>query len=312
MNPPSDLLFIRLDEDGDPIGAPVQITHTSGEWDYDPAAAWNGAEFGFTWISQINSTYRVYFQRMQPDGQLIGSPLQIWENATSPALAPDILWDTDHWVIAWMDTQAVGNEVILLQLVDEDGTLMGSSHQISPDYGPVDPMNDEIPKVHLKPGGGAVIYTQSMRLEANANGERVDPKTLVSPDDSIDSTMLFNAASDGTTFLVGWEEYFASGDAYEIANAIVDADGTPGTLNQVTSGHNGWFTSSLPVALPLGEGNFAALWNEGGSTQPAAPRQGLHSRDLLRPAQPGPQPFRSVTHSMDRSPLRGAMQQPVI
>jgi uncharacterized repeat protein (TIGR01451 family) len=285
IDPPSDLHFYRLDEDGDLLTGPVQLT-SSPDGELDPSLAWNGADYGLAWIRQRDDDYRVLFQRMATDGTLLGSPTLIWDNPSNRGtFVTSTVWDGGAWAVAFYDVQADGSEAVYLARLDAAGNLLAAPQRISDDFDPAFPGDevpvfDEVPQLVNKPGGGNLIFTSSFlegsgayeigRLEADATGARVGSRVILSDDDGAHS--IWNrVASDGTTYLVGYNDHRLG--TQEVATVLVDAAGVVlAGPSDVTAGHdpgNSFFVQGpgAPATVPVGDG-FAALWTDTSSGSP--------------------------------------------
>jgi hypothetical protein len=268
---PNEVAFYRLDPDGDLAVGPVKVTDDP-DWDFDYAMAWNGSVYGFAWVRSRDTTYEIYFQRLNTDGSLVGSPVKIRDHvAGTSALQVDVLWNGAGWAVAWTEESASEGPVFL-RLLDTAGSPTGPAQRISdlldPAFPPVDDVKvqDNYPQLHLK-AGGYVIYTWSTildgsgvsetgRLEANTSGAKVGARTILSGQDGLNDFTV-RSASDGTSFLLGWEN--ADVPDFGIVTLKVNAAG--GTLagpTALTSGHDGSF-DFRPALVPL-LGGFAALW----------------------------------------------------
>lgn len=273
-NPPLDLYYYRLTEDGDVVTGPVQITNTP-DFEYDVTAIWDGSEYGLSWVRQRDNNYDVYFQRMQANGSLIGSPALVWHNPSgNGAYTPSVVRNASGWAVAWWDIDADGYEVAYLRLLDAAGSPLGDAVRISDDSDETNGIYDELPLLFNKPGGGYILYTSTYsdsagvyeigRLEADANGNRSGSRTLLTPADGHHSDFQ-KVATDGTNFLVAYND--ETNGTQEVADLIVDASGVQvAAPNALTSGHtsgtSGFFTTSgAPVVAALRD-SFVTLWNE--------------------------------------------------
>lgn len=273
-NPPLDLYYYRLTEDGNVVTGPVQITNTP-DLEYDVTAVWDGVQYGLSWVRQRDNNYDVYFQRMQANGILIGSPALVWHNPSgNGAYTPSLVRNGSGWAVAWWDIDVDGYEVTYLRRLDAAGSPLGDAVRISDDSDETNGIYDELPLLFNKPGGGYILYTSSYsdstgvyeigRLEADANGNRSGSRTLLTPADGHHSDFQ-KVATDGTNFLVAYND--ETNGTQEVADLIVDASGVQvATPNSLTSGHtsgtSGFFTTSgAPVVAALRD-SFVTLWNE--------------------------------------------------
>ena len=270
-DPPSEVVYYRLDADGDLALGPVAVTDDP-DWDSDWSAAWNGTVYGVAWVRHRDTVYDIYFQTMSSNGTLVGSPVEIRDHvAGTTAAQTSVVWNGSGWAVAWTQEDAVEGPVFL-RLLDAAGNPTGAAQRISdlldPFYPPQDDIKvqDNFPHLLLKPGGGYVIYTSSTiladssseigRLEADAAGNKVGQRTILSNQDGI-SDYTVDAAADGTNFLVAWEHEEST---YEVVARKLDPNGGQLASSTLTSGHDTAFDTQ-PVAAVSLQGGFAALWS---------------------------------------------------
>ncbi len=283
INQPRDMVYYRIDEDGDLLAGPVQVTNTTG-LEYNAATAWNGSELGFSWTYREDdfSNDTIYFQRLHVDGTLLGTPVEIWSSASGLATVHGIsvVWDGSAWVLTYGEILEAGRLAIFLRRLDATGTPLGPAVRISdhldPDYPPVEgiPVWDFYPVLVNKPGGGFAIFNTSLiwgtatwevgRLDADADGNKVGTRILLSDHDGWLSGFQ-RAATDGSNFLVAYND--CRQGTLEVAVVQTNANGAVvAGPNDVTSGHSvgntrGLIGAAHPRVIPFGEG-FVTLWSD--------------------------------------------------
>ena len=264
VSSPADLVFYRLDANGNVVVNALPLTQTPA-LEGSVSAAWSGSEYGIAWVEQTDpGGFHVKFQRMQPNGSFIGPRMNLWDNGAPGTFDTNLIWDGSGWALTWTDSMPSGDTAIFLMLLNPDGTQRSAPARISDDGA----VFDQSPKLFVRPGGGYVIYTQSIadsgaaevgRLEADANGARVGSRTLISPHDGFDSGFE-RAAASGSSFLVAWEDS-ATNDS-EVNAAVVSPAGVTGTINQVTSTHTPPSFAASPTVVALPQNGFVTLWSE--------------------------------------------------
>jgi len=270
-----DWQYMRLDADGNLLAGPTHV-QTSPEQDLYFHPAWNGSAYGMSWLQYSTTTARVLFQRMQVDGTMLGTPVELgsWPTAYSPE-GNDVVWDGAGWVATWSVTSDT-ESVVFIQRLAADGTPQGTPSRLTDTVAPDEEVYDDMPQLYRKPDGGFVVYVRSWvyepsqrqeigRLEADAALNRVGSRVLISPQDNLNS-VDHRVACDGATCAVVWSDP-RTGKA-EVTGALVDGAGVV-TLapTDLTAGHSS--TSVVPAAVaPLG-GGWAALWrsNESGANR---------------------------------------------
>ncbi|HEX6177251.1 MAG TPA: hypothetical protein VF057_02745, partial [Thermoanaerobaculia bacterium] len=262
----ADVVFYRLDANGNVIANAVAITGTTGAED-SISAAWNGTVYGVAWAERSSGFNFVHrFARVLTSGALAGPIRTIGGQGYPIAAGTSIAADGSGWAVAQTDVYNGLNRIELVRL-DSIGNILSGPELLS------DVATDSLsietwPKLFLKPGGGYVVFASASfyqsfaqeigRLEADANGQRVGTRITISPEDVFPSAMP-GAAFDGTSFVVAWNET-RLGSA-EIAAAVVSAGGVAGTIHDVTTGHAGPLASSWPGVVPFQNG-FVSVWNE--------------------------------------------------
>jgi len=266
-NPPADVYYWRLTPSGDVATGPVRLTNTPA-WEYDIAPAWNGTEYGLAWVEYQDFASKIYFQRMQSDGTLIGSPILLAQSGPGEDVGQTALaWNGSEWAVAWVN--AFEEAVVYLRRLNPDGTPIAAAVRISDDFIDPDQGNDDnTPVVVPKAGGGYHVFTASFsytsfqyeaaRLGADASGNRTGSRVFLTPEGDGLGTDLVEVATDGTRFLVAHTATNSS--QQEVAALITDATGnvTNGPTS-ISSGHP-FGASQSNVIQRLGAG-FLTLSN---------------------------------------------------
>lgn len=280
--PRTDLVYRRLEEDGDVVLGPVVLTSTPATHDSDVAVAWSAPEskYGMAWFEIADSTIELYFQRVEEStGAPEDAPVLVGGYTSFVGtFGLSLVWDGAGWAVSWAEPQPDGTVVTFLRRLDSGGTLLGPAVRLSDDP-PAEPI-DILPLLENKPGGGYAVFTGSFlqvspfsqeitRLEADAAGDREGNGELMTPADGRPSAN-HDLASDGSRFLVAFND--AGAGTLETAAFLVDGSGTlpPGTPVQLTSGHSmgnaaNFVTAANTSVAPLGAG-FVAVWTDAAAT----------------------------------------------
>jgi len=265
-NAPPDLWYRRLLPNGDNNGAPVRITNTPNDIDGDVAVAWSGSEYGIAWIEFRDTTSKLRFLRMQANGTFVGSTQLIEQNGAGETLfSPTLTWNGGEWALAWNAANAT-EDVVRFKTLNPDGSPKTATVRLSDDT-ITDPIDDEVPVVKAKPGGGYIVFTASFggqqfdvaRLTADASGNRSGSRVFLTSTIDAIGTNVLRVATDGTRFLVGYDS-IDIGDT-DAATLITDGAGnlTSGPF-VITPAHNS-STSLNPVIVAM-NASFGALWAE--------------------------------------------------
>ncbi len=276
----TNLGFWRFSEDGELLTGPVQISFTTGD-ERDVSVVWNGSEYGVAWLHHEGSTHELLFRRFLPDGSSPDpGPTTVWQAAPGEDAAyTSLVWNGTGWAVAWDLVDAEGYWPLYLRLLDADGTPLGAVQRMSDDEDPTWPGSglgpyDELPELVLLPGGGYVAYTSSYsymngayeiaRLEADAAGNRVGARTVLSDDDGRHS-IFGRVATDGNDHLVVYSENRQG--SQETGGMLVAPDGSIlSGPNDHSGGHspgNHYFhTGSNPAAVTPVLDGFLAVWTD--------------------------------------------------
>ena len=204
-NTPADLWYRRLLPNGDNNGAPIRITDTPNDFEGDVAVAWNGSEYGIAWIESRDLTSKLRFARMQANGTFVGSTQLIEQNGASETLSsPSVAWNGSEWALAW-NVATTDEFIVRFKTLNPDGTPKTATVRLSDDMNPA-PMDDEIPVVQPKPGGGYIVFTAShggnaydvARLTADASGNRTGSRVFLTPTINAIGTNVVRVATDGS------------------------------------------------------------------------------------------------------------------
>ncbi len=266
---PSDVYYYRLTPNGDLNGARVQLTNTPG-FEIEVAVAWNGSEYGLAWVGVEGTVYKVWFQRMQANGTLIGVPQLVDQGPPGEWLySTNLIWNAGEWALAW--TYENWSEAITrLRLFEPDGTPKTAVTRLSDDLvDPNDPPADYYPNLVPKSGGGYFVFGASFvpsgdmdvsRLQADAAGNRVGTRVFLMPTNDNAGTSYPHVATDGTRFLLGLESLSPSG--VEATTMLLDASGSvTNGPTLLTGGHTGGNSGGPPLIVAMGA-DFGAIWNE--------------------------------------------------
>ncbi len=271
VTPPMlDLVYRRLDADGDVELGPVTVLAPPAAHVADVDAAWNAAtsKYGVLWQEIHNDDIAVFFQVMEEaTGVLEGSPTQLAGYFSAVGtFGGSVVADGSGWAVAWteqeLDPDLGEIGVSWMRRFDASGTPLGPATRLSDD-----PVTDGgVPLLARKLGGGFAAFVscgtnpyEVCRLETDASGNRIGAIVNVTPADGFHSYQ-HDVAGNGSDFLVVFQDRGAG--TRELGGALVPVSdfSTPGPVEFLTSGHdpNNTPPGSASV-VPLGAG-FAAVW----------------------------------------------------
>lgn len=283
-DPGLDLVYRRLDADGDVVLGPLTVLAPPGAHVADVDAAWNptASKHGIVWTQIVDDDIAVYFQVLEEStGALEGSPTLLDDySSVIGTYGMSVVADGDGWAVAWTDVELdpeVGDlGITWMRRFDSAGLPLGPAKRLSDD-----PVTDGgSPFLARKPEGGFAAFLfcfpgnyEVCRLEADANGDRFGDLTEVTPDD--DSNSIVSGVGDnGVDFLVVFQDRGSGG--IEIGGSLVPvADfSVPGPVALLTTGHDASSAQAVNSSVaPLGAG-FVAVWTD---TAPSG-ANALHAR----------------------------------
>ncbi len=271
-DPGFDLVYRRLDPDGDVVLGPVTVLAPASAHVSDVSAAWNGAasKHGVAWMEIEDDEIRAYFQVMEEaTGGLEGSATLLDDySSVVGTWGISVVADGDGWAVAWTDSELdpelgeIG--VTWMRRFDGAGVPRGPATRLSDE-----PVTDSgAVLLARKPAGGFAAFVfcsiapyEVCRLEADAGGNRIGDLTAVTPADG-ENSYLSGVDGNGTDFLVVFQE--RGSGTIEVGGSLVPvADfSAPGSLELLTTGHDAAFAQAANSSVaPLGAG-FVAAWVE--------------------------------------------------
>lgn len=271
VTPPMlDLVYRRLDADGDVVLGPVTVVAPAAAHVSDVDAAWNAAtsKYGLLWHEIRDNDIDVYFQVMEEStGAREGSPTHIDEYFTSIGTwGGSVVADGTGWAVVWVDAVYDPDSGYIgtswMQRFDASGAPLGAATRLSDDP----PTDGGMTLLARKPGGGFAVFgacgtvpTEVCRFETDASGVRIGSLDNVTPADGFTS-QPYDVAGNGSDFLVVYAE--RSPGTFELGGTLVPVGdfSAPGTPELLTAGHDA--NANLPGnsnVVPLG-GGFAAVW----------------------------------------------------
>lgn len=282
VSPPMlDLVYRRLDADGDVVVGPVAVLQPAAAHVADVVAAWNATtgEYGLAWWEARDTTMTGYFQRLdEASGTLLGSRTTLDDYPSAIGTYRfDVVADGAGWAVAWTDVDALsGDTATRLQRFAANGDPLGPTVRVSDD--PATDWGD--PLLQREPGGGFSLFVECdapneiCRLRTDAAGARLGDLEAITPHDGrADLVAYADVAGNGSDFLVAATDQTTG--TLEIAGIRVDATGSSAADPPValTTGHlagtgTGTVGPGNATVAPLGAG-FVATWTDAatGSSQ---------------------------------------------
>ncbi len=123
-----EIYFSRLDVDGNPVGGEVRVTDDPSSSLF-PYVTWNGTEFAVAWHDGRTGNSEIFFQRIDPDGNLVGTSVQVTNDA-NPARNPVLMWNGSAYGLVWQEVTTGDDRLLFLEL-DRAGSPVGSPLVVS-------------------------------------------------------------------------------------------------------------------------------------------------------------------------------------
>ena len=222
------------DSTANKIGSEFQINTYTHNAQCDPSIACNGNNFLVTWHSetQDGSSYGIYGQLLDLNGNKIGAEFQINSYTTNDQKYPSIAANGSNYFVTWYSLYQDGNNRgIFGQLYDSEGNPAGSEFQINSytanaqDY-PVIASNGNNFLVswhsYLQDGSGKGVYGQFY----DSNGTKIGSEFQIN-DYTYNSQEYPSIASNGNNFFIAWESYGQDGDRDAVMGKIIITGSDP-------------------------------------------------------------------------------------
>ncbi len=133
---PYTLMFRRFFADGTPAGPIVPVGAISTNNTAKTAIVWTGSEYGVAWIAAGGATWQAYFTRLDRNGALLMTPLQVSFAGTAGAFNITELamaGSASGYAVTWRDTRnGASNADVFVTLLTAAGAIAGAgaSHDL--------------------------------------------------------------------------------------------------------------------------------------------------------------------------------------
>jgi hypothetical protein len=191
-----------------------------------PSITWSGETFLAVWEDFRNFNFDIYGTRIDSGGEVLNVfGLPIWVDSATDQREPAIAWDGENYLVIWKQS---------LDSTGEHYKIEGV--RLTPEGNLVDPQpfavshSDKDSRPAIAFGGGKYLAVWLYENSYDIYGDLVDTNGTVSEAIGIGvaSGIQTNpqVASDGTSFLVVWEDYGTHWPNIDIAGARVSSEGT--------------------------------------------------------------------------------------
>ncbi len=263
-----------------------------------PDVLFNGSEYAVVWDDDRNGNRDIYMQFVGTDGTLIGADIAV---CTHPAkqLLVQFAYSGSNYLLVWSDERDSTNDTgVYGQLVGTDGSLLGANIPISVTtnsegrgwpavasssgeflvswkqdflvYDDVTEISPEQEIMNLSAGidpADPILWYDVWARKVQFDGSTPEPEfPICTVDNHQDESCI---ASDGTDFLVAWEDSRNANQYYDIYGMIVEG---------VAVDHG--FVEGI-VTLSGGAGNVENVLISAGTTTTNPDASGFYQLELL-------------------------------
>ena len=191
-----------------------------------PSVTWGKESFLAVWEDFRNLNFDIYGVRIDSAGSVLdGSSLPIWADPATDQRDPAVASDGENFLVIWkevLDSTGETYEIDGIRLSAEGDPLDAQPFLISPGE------RESRPAIAF--GGGKYLAVWTNDDFFDIYGALVDTSGMVSPPIEIGVApgMQINpqVASDGTDFLVVWEDYGTHWPNIDISGTRVSSEGT--------------------------------------------------------------------------------------
>jgi hypothetical protein len=237
-----------LDEDCDAVcdnpskaGSDSRITNDANN-SYDPSLAWAGNQYGLSWYDSRHGVYEIYFARLTPNGNRIGSEIRV-TTADSDSLEPSLVWTGSGYGVCWYDYRD-GNSEIYFAKLDATGNKIGSDIRITysagASYRPSLTWNGRefgVSWYDYRDGNYEIYFA---RLDFDGNKLGTDSRITNDSGSSYNPSLIWT----GSEYGISW--YDSRDGNYEIYFARLDDPGNKkGSDVRVTNNHSSSYRPSV-------------------------------------------------------------------
>lgn len=271
-----DIFGQKMDVNGTPVfSSDKDVTIDDSAAKRFPAIVKDGNSGAFVvWEDDRNNGLTgtdIYIQRIGANGNPIWSEDKVVCNATGDQWAPQIaLTTTGDVIVVWEDHRASASQIYAQRINKDTGernqTWPADGIALSPASG-----NQFYPAISSDEQGGGVVvweYQQNSTADSDIYAQRInssggrpwgDSGIAINSDD-VDQ--WFPAiATDGTNFVITWEDYRTDGVYSDIYAKGIDANGYQ-VFGDTAISSEGSDQRFPRIAYSTGEGSFVVVWED--------------------------------------------------
>jgi len=215
---------------------------------------WTGSVFGTAWEDRRETSYDIYFNRLDGLGKKLHPDLRVTASMGF-SIEPSLVYSGTEWLLAYSDDSDTGDFTIYTQRISQDATLIGLPTAITPPS--IDARQPRLSK--NSSGYGLFYYSYTDKYFAyqklDTNLAAVGAVVPLEPGKDADVSIRWN----GDRYILTWAVRI--GDSYGPtiwAMSVDDAGRTLGSPRPITIGAG---VARSPSIVGLGD-RFMLLWTD--------------------------------------------------
>lgn len=229
-----------------------------------PALATDGTDYFAAWQDQrSNGAYQIYGSRISGAGAVLdasGIFLSLGNNAEK---APAVVNGSSTWFTAWSDSRDPAGADIVGVRVNNNGNLLDASAKTISNAA----KQQQTPRLAASSTAFLAVWSDGRGADFDIYARRVDPATgnTLGTETAVTTAtadqFLPAVASNGTTFLVVWQDKRTAANNFDIYGALVAADGTVSVADIAIYAGAGE-QNSPAVAWDPTAGQYVVVWSD--------------------------------------------------
>jgi hypothetical protein len=244
-------VFHAIAADGTVVVKGTPLTLAANDSGAGPLV-WTGSVFGTAWEDRRETSYDIYFNRLDAYGKKLQKDLRV-TSSDGFSIQPSLVYDGIEWLLAYADDQDTNSFGIYTQRIGKDAELIGEPSSVTPPY-----IDARQPRLTRNSNGLGLFYFSItddrfvyQKLDANlkANGASVQ----LTLDQPADASIRWN----GDRYVLAWATKTETTVGNTIWAMSVDAEGrTIDAPRPITSGAS---MARSPTVVGLGD-RFVLIW----------------------------------------------------
>jgi hypothetical protein len=242
-------------------GAEVTVSAELGE-QVAPALASDGTSYLAAWQDQrTNGPYQIYGARISGAGAVVDPSGLFLSLGTNSERAPTVINGASSWLTLWGDSRAIGSDIVGVRTA-AGGALLDASAKVISNAA----KHQQTPRLAQSAseylavwadGRGADFDIYARRVDASGNVVGVESAVTTATADQL----LPAVASDGTGYLVVWQDRRLPANNFDIYGALLAADGSV-IAGDIAIYAGAGEQAGPAVAWNAAAGQYVVLWSD--------------------------------------------------